>query len=210
MLAHIQQTLPVVVGQVTQRVVVICGALPMVLFDRNELMAESLAALENFPADLSRILPSFYGLNIASEVNTGSYLELFSEIQLGEEATNWWKDTMFSLWETFNVIGTGHAAKAWNDIKFAERWFGKTRRTLMLQSIFGILTHEKLFWLGIRDIPTKEIPARAVIDVLKHAVEIDRILDKAGFDVSGGAENFERVLGEMVERMRSSLRITES
>lgn len=207
MLAHIQQTLPVVVGQVTQRVVVICGALPMVLFDRNELMAESLAALENFPADLSRILPSFYGLNIASEVNTGSYLELFSEIQLGEEATNWWKDT---LWETFNVIGTGHAAQAWNDIKFAERWFAKTRRALMLQSIFGILTHEKLFWLGIRDIPTKEIPARAVIDVLKHAVEIDRILDKAGFDVSGGAENFERVLGEMVERMRSSLRITES
>jgi hypothetical protein len=180
------------------------------MFHRDKLRAEGVAALENFRADLSRILPSFYGLNIASEVNAGSYLELFSEIQSGEEATNWWKDTMFSFWEVLNVIMGGHEAQAFNDKYFAEMGIEKARRALVLQSIFGILTHEKLFWLGIRDIPTKEIPARAVVDVLKHGVEIDRILDRAGFDISGGAENFKRVLGEMVERMRISLRITES
>ncbi|KAJ4320195.1 hypothetical protein N0V84_005980 [Fusarium piperis] len=76
-------------------------------------------------------------------------------------------------------------------------------RDLTALAACAILTYEKLFWLGIKEIRSKEILARAAIEVLKQSQEIVRFLKQVKTNVN----DFEKTLSSLVVAMRTNLEI---
>lgn len=109
---------------------------------------------------------------------------------------------------TLAAMGVTYLANSVRTVHNANEktWMVRASRALLVQAACEILLYEKLFWLGIKEVRSKEILARAAIEVLKQVQEIHRFFDPAGLEARGFECN-EEVLSQLVTEMRVNLGI---
>ncbi|RSL51370.1 hypothetical protein CEP54_011456 [Fusarium duplospermum] len=182
---------------------------------------------------MERVLPPIYRLDVAVTLRVESALGLFSALGAIKQPPRWWNrhlsQAAIPLAITLGGAGVVSASSVGGGV-FAlplvlssasvglsvyELIAAHSRtnnslprneafKLLLLEAAYTILTHEKLFWLGIEEIRSKKILARAVIEVTKQSQEMIRFLEQV--DASSFNE-FEEALSSLVVKIRPNLGI---
>ncbi|UPK94306.1 hypothetical protein LCI18_005241 [Fusarium solani-melongenae] len=184
--------------------------------------------VRGFQVETGQVLPPIYRLDVAATLSDEGAVGLFSALDAINRPSRWWDfDLGLSallvvtavkglapvapiiaaplLGESVPVVGSVQLAT------LASRYFSngfllrsQAFRFLLVQAACAILTYEKLFWLGIKEIRSEEILWRAVVEVVKQLQEMVLSLDQAD---TSGLSSFEENLLNLVARVRPNLRI---
>lgn len=167
------------------------------------------------------ILPPMYGLTVAVPLHVEDAPSLFSTLRAVEER-DWViemssdpKSIVFMIGSISGmaflsasaVIGVPILGIGSLGFMALQNHVGTTLRheiwkDIVAQIACAILVCEKLFWLGIKEIRSKEIVARALFEVLKQSKEIARFLGKVKDDAS-----FQETVSNLVLAIRPNLGI---
>ena len=176
--------------------------------------------LDELRLEMQEHLPDLYSLKIGKQLKFKDFSALFSELYQNNQTPEWWKDgvltnhmIMFSG-VALGALGFALGAVSGGALTLAAasggggsglltfaRAYGKVADTVtLLQVALMILLHERLCWLGIREINSKEFLARAAVDVLKISSEVkSRIEEKLH---TQGKVEWETVLTDVITHFR--------
>ncbi|KAJ4217600.1 hypothetical protein NW759_008909 [Fusarium solani] len=158
--------------------------------------------VRGFQEKMDLVLPPIYRLDVAATLSVEGALGLFSALDAINRPSRWWDPDLglSALLAVTAVGGVGAVSAA----GIAALLFGGGTVVAGTSAACAILTHEKLFWLGIKEIRSKEILARAVIEVMKQLQEMVLFLEKVD---TSSLNDFEETLSNLVANIRPNLRI---
>lgn len=138
-------------------------------------------------------LPSQYGFKLRQQFIFKDFSALFSELHQNKQIPEWWRDDVLTnhvivfSGVTVGILAMAVGALTGGAITLAAASGGGVSglfsigrviskdadAVTLMQTALMILLHERLCWLGIQEINSKEFLARAAVDVLKMSTEIN-------------------------------------
>ena len=158
--------------------------------------------LDELRREMQERLPRLYNLKIRQQLIFKDFSALFSELYQSKHTPAWWDDRLLTRNQILfsgavvGALGLAVGAVTGGAMPLAAASGGgfggllkfATRRdadaATLTQVALIILMHERLCWLGIREIKSKEFLARAAVEILKISGEtrawIDELLKTKG------------------------------
>ena len=168
---------------------------------------------------MQEYLPDIYGYKLRKQFIFKDFSALFSELHQDGQTPEWWREAFLTngeIWfSALMVGGLGLAVGAITGgaVALAVALGGGSSGGLsigtiitkdadaatLLQTALIILLHERLCWLGITEISSKEFLARAAVDVLRLSPEVNA-------DIKGRlgwvSNDYEAILADVIPRFR--------
>ena len=189
-----------------------------------ELIKNASPILDNLRRKMQECLPRLYNLKIGEQFIFKDFSALFSELYQNKNTPAWWDDdvtTSERIWRdglAFGVLCCAVSAVAGGAVAggamslvggipvgvLTRAMFRDARdadAATLTQVALIILMHERLCWLGIREIKSKEFLARAAVDVLKISHEVRAEIKKKLLETKG-KDDSEKILTIVINRSR--------
>ena len=155
-------------------------------------------------------LPSQYGFKIRQQFIFKDFSDLFSELHQNKQIPEWWQIFSSVMVGIFTMVEKDLTGDI---IKLAAAFRGDVSGLLsigranskdadavtLMQTALMVLLHERLCWLGIQEIDSKEFLTRAAVDILKLSTEIDAdIREQLGWR----KDDWEVILSNLISKFR--------
>lgn len=176
--------------------------------------------LDELRLKMQERLPDLYSLKIGKQLKFKDFSALFSELYQNNQTPEWWKDDVLTNQAIiFSGVALGAIGLALGTVSggaltlaaasggggsgfltLGRAYFKDADAVTLLQVALMILLYERLCWLGIREINSKEFLARAAVDVLKISPEVKSRI-RENLDTWGKVE-WETVLTDVITHFR--------
>ena len=183
-----------------------------------DLVNHASPILDDLRRKMQERLPGLYNLKIRQQLIFKDFSALFSELYQNKYTPAWWDDgvmtrnRMLRDSAVFGVLGLAIGGVTGGAMTLAATSGGglggfltiATRRdadaATLTQVALMILMHERLCWLGIREIKSKEFLARAAVDILKISHDVRAWNDK--LLRTWGNNDLEKILTVVISHFR--------
>lgn len=183
------------------------------------MVNQASPVLDELRLNIQERLPGLYSLKIREQLIFKDFSALFSELYQNKQMPEWWSDVLTNQSDVFGGVPLGDlgfavgavtggalplAAATGGGVRslltIARASFKDADLILLWQVALMILLHERLCWLGIREINSKEFLARAAVDILKVSPEVKSYIGKR-LKIWGSVE-WEKTLKDVVTHFR--------
>lgn len=179
--------------------------------------------LATFRSQAQQNLPSLYNFKFPQELIFKDFSAMFSDLytnkHTNKQARKWYGDDILTNSDLFFsgvlfgfmglavgaatsvgaiAVGTFSGAGGTGLLTWVRLAVKDRKISVMLQAVMMILLHERLFWLGIKNVESKEFLARAMVEVLKLRPSIEGYLARRLNVFS--ADDWENIIKEVVSR----------